>query len=39
MQTAHSIEDYLDVIRHGVRSKFEGGRPKKVVIVGEELGI
>lgn len=34
MQTAHSIEDYLDVIRKGVEGKFGGGRPKKVVIIG-----
>ena len=26
MKTAYSIDDYLDVIRHGVRSKFEEGR-------------
>ncbi len=34
MKTAHSIEDHLEVIRKGVRPKFEDGRPKKVVIVG-----
>ncbi len=34
MKTAHSIEEYLDVIRGGIRTKFKDGRPKKVVIVG-----
>jgi monoamine oxidase len=34
MKTAHSIEEYLEVIRTGIRSKFKDGRPKKVVIVG-----
>ena len=34
IKTAHSIEDYLGVIRNGIRSKFAEGKPKKVVIVG-----
>ncbi len=34
MKTAHSIEEYIGVIRQGIRSKFAGGKPKKVVIAG-----
>ncbi len=34
MKLVHSIEDYLDVIRNGIRYKFKDGKPKKVVIVG-----
>src|SRR5262245_5973761 len=34
MKPAHSIQDYLDVIRNGIKSKFSEGKPKKVVIVG-----
>jgi monoamine oxidase len=34
MKTAHSMDDYLQVIRRGIRSIFSDGRPKKVVIVG-----
>ncbi|MBI3738909.1 MAG: FAD-dependent oxidoreductase, partial [Chloroflexi bacterium] len=34
MKSAHSIQDYLDVIRKGIKSKFKDGKPKKVVIVG-----
>src|SRR5574341_577171 len=34
MRPAHSIQDYLEVIRKGIRSRFKDGKPKKVVIVG-----
>ena len=34
MKTAHSMDEYLGVIRNGIRSRFEDARPKKVVIVG-----
>ena len=34
MKTAHPMDDYLQVIRRGIRSKFSEGRPKRVVIVG-----
>lgn len=34
MKLAHSIQEYLDVIRKGIRSEFKDGRPKKVIIVG-----
>jgi len=30
----HSIQDYLNVIRNGIKSEFKEGQPKKVVIVG-----
>ena len=39
MKPAHSIQDYLDVIRNGIPVRFDenqkaASRPKKVVIVG-----
>jgi monoamine oxidase len=34
MKLVHSIQDYLGVIRNGIRSGFKEGKPKKVVIVG-----
>jgi monoamine oxidase len=34
MSAAHSIQDYLDVIRQGIKARFKDARPKKVVIVG-----
>jgi len=37
MQTAHSIQDYLDVVTQGIRKKFGDGKPKKVIIVGAGL--
>jgi monoamine oxidase len=37
MQAEYSIQDYLEVVRQGIAKKFEGGKPKKVVIVGAGL--
>ena len=34
MKLAHSIQEYLDVIRKDIRSEFKDGKPKKVIIVG-----
>ncbi|HXF85543.1 MAG TPA: flavin monoamine oxidase family protein [Anaerolineales bacterium] len=34
MNTEHPIQDYVEVIQRGIRSRFRDGRPKKVVIVG-----
>jgi monoamine oxidase len=34
MKLMHSIQDYLSVIRNGIRSQFKDAKPKKVVIVG-----
>lgn len=37
MQSEFSIQQYLEVVEQGIRKKFEGGKPKKVVIVGAGL--
>lgn len=37
MQSAHSIQDYLDVVNGGIAKKFGDGKPKRVVIVGAGL--
>ena len=37
MQSHHSIQDYLDMVRQGIESKVGSGKPKKVVIVGAGL--
>ena len=37
MSEEHSIQDLIDVVRNGLGKKFEGGKPKKVVIVGAGL--
>jgi len=37
MRSEHSIPDYVDVVKHGIASKFDGTRPKKVIIVGAGL--
>ena len=37
MRSEHSMQDYLEVVRHGIEKKFDGTRPKKVVIVGAGL--
>ena len=37
MQSAHSIQDYLDVVKQGIAKKFGDGKPKRVVIVGAGL--
>ena len=37
MKSAHSIQDYLDIIRQGIEKKFGSGKPKKVIIVGAGL--
>jgi monoamine oxidase len=34
VKAKHSIQDYLNVIRNGIRSEYKEGQPKKVVIVG-----
>lgn len=35
MLTKNSIQDYVEVVNHGIAKKFEGGNPKKVIIVGD----
>jgi len=37
MRSEHSIPDYVDVVKRGIASKFDGTRPKKVIIVGAGL--
>ncbi len=37
MHSEHSIQDYVDVVNQGIAKKFQGGKPKKVVIVGAGL--
>ncbi len=37
MQSAHSIQDYLDVIKQGIAKKFGSGESKKIIIVGAGL--
>jgi len=37
MQSAHSIQDYLDVVKEGIAKRFGDGKPKRVVIVGAGL--
>ncbi len=34
MKPAHSIPEYLRVIRNGIRAEFKDGRPKNVIVVG-----
>ena len=37
MKSAHSIQEYLDIIRQGIHNKFNPAKPKKVIIVGAGL--
>ena len=37
MQTNHSIEDYVNVVKQGIAKNFKSERPKKVIIVGAGL--
>jgi len=37
MKAEHMIDDYIDIMRNGIRSQFKDGKPKKVVIVGAGL--
>ena len=37
MQSDHSIQDYVDIVKQGIAKKFPTGKPKKVVIVGAGL--
>ena len=37
MQSAHSIQDYLDVVKQGIAKKFGDGKPKRIIIVGAGL--
>lgn len=37
MQSAHSIQDYLDIVDQGISKKFRTGKSKKVIIVGAGL--
>lgn len=34
MRSAHSVQDYLEVIRQGIKARFKDTPPKKIVIVG-----
>jgi len=37
MQAERSIQEYIDVMKNGIRSQFKDGKPKKVLIVGAGL--
>jgi len=37
MQSDHSIQDYIDIVRQGIAKMVPAGKPKKVVIVGAGL--
>ncbi|RPJ17967.1 MAG: FAD-dependent oxidoreductase, partial [Chloroflexi bacterium] len=37
MQTRHTIQDYVNVVKQGIAKKFKSERPKKVIIVGAGL--
>jgi len=37
MQTKHSIQDYVNVVKQGIAKNFQSERPKKVIIVGAGL--
>ena len=37
MQSAHSIQDYRDIVKMGIDKKFSTDKPKKVIIVGAGL--
>ncbi len=37
MQTKHSIQDYVNVVKQGIAKNFKSERPKKVIIVGAGL--
>ncbi|MDX1378326.1 MAG: flavin monoamine oxidase family protein [Anaerolineales bacterium] len=37
MQSAHSIQDYQDIVKMGIDKKFSTDKPKKVIIVGAGL--
>src|ERR1041384_5480672 len=37
MQTNHSIQDYVNIVKQGIVKNFKSERPKKVVIVGAGL--
>src|SRR5574339_253234 len=37
MNTQHSIQDYVNVVRQGISRNFKSERPKKVIIVGAGL--
>jgi monoamine oxidase len=37
MQSAHSIQDYLDVVNQGISKKFGASKPKRVIVVGAGL--
>jgi monoamine oxidase len=37
MRSEHSIQDYIDIVKQGIAKKFEGGKPKKIIIVGAGL--
>jgi monoamine oxidase len=37
MQTAHSIQGYVNVVRQGISRNFSTERPKKVIVVGAGL--
>jgi monoamine oxidase len=34
MQVEYSLQDHLDVVKSGIKTRFKGQKPKKVVIVG-----
>jgi monoamine oxidase len=38
MNSVHPIQDYVDIVRHGIDKKFKSGKPgKKVIVVGAGL--
>src|SRR3972149_6142162 len=34
MQAEYSLQDYLDVVKSGIKTRFQGQKPKKILIVG-----
>src|SRR5919198_3855827 len=37
MQTKHSMQDYVNIVKQGIAKNFQSERPKKVIIVGAGL--
>ena len=37
MRSEHAIQDYIDIVRHGITKRFDASQPKKVIIVGAGL--
>jgi NADPH-dependent 2,4-dienoyl-CoA reductase/sulfur reductase-like enzyme len=37
MNSEYTIQEYIQVVRNGIRPQFKDGKPKKVIIVGAGL--